>query len=475
MTPTQVYDDGSTAIPGGIDGPVERVIVVGAGMAGLTAANALHHAGVPAVVLEARDRIGGRLHTGDVGGSPVDLGGSWIHTPIGNPMAAWTNQVGVGTRPANVLLDMVGWDPTRGRIDQDVFQRLMAESWEAPGEILEQGAQMGPGTTVAEAMDACLARRGGDPVELGWYRALLRALFESDSAAPADSMPAAQPTSNTLEYEGDYLGDMPVGGYVRLVEAMAAGLDIRREWVVASIEVGPTGAVVTSRDGRTEIGSHVLVTLPLGVLQADSVRFVPDLPEARQAVIDRLGMGQFEKVALRFERPFWSEAGVPHVFDVSPGSGPRIAVVIGLDDVTGEPVVVGFAFGSTVGALTIGTVESSADLVMAMLAGATGAPVPQPTAIVRTSWGADPYARGAYAYVKVGSTLDDLDELGRPVAGRILFAGEATSSARCGFADGAMTSGIREAKRLLGRDSVELGQAAGLGPAAAIDGSTPSA
>jgi monoamine oxidase len=59
--------------------------------------------------------------------------------------------------------------------------------------------------------------------------------------------------------------------------------------------------------------------------------------------------------------------------------------------------------------------------------------------------------------VKLGSTLADLDTLGEPVAGRILFAGEATSSARCGFADGALTSGIREAKRLLGRESVDLG------------------
>ena len=82
------FDDGRTDVPRGVAAPVERVLVVGAGVAGLTAANALTHAGVECVVLEARDRIGGRLHTVDVGGSPVDLGGSWIHMPDGNRSSA---------------------------------------------------------------------------------------------------------------------------------------------------------------------------------------------------------------------------------------------------------------------------------------------------------------------------------------------------------------------------------------------------
>src|SRR6516162_7191562 len=80
------FGDGRTDVPAGAAERIERVVVVGAGIAGLTVANALVHGGVDCVVLEARDRIGGRLHTVDLAGSPVDLGGSWIHTPVGNPM-----------------------------------------------------------------------------------------------------------------------------------------------------------------------------------------------------------------------------------------------------------------------------------------------------------------------------------------------------------------------------------------------------
>jgi polyamine oxidase len=461
MPMTRTYDDGSATIPGGLDGPVLRVVIVGAGMAGLTAANALHHAGVPCVVLEARDRIGGRLHTADVGGSPVDLGGSWIHTPIGNPMTAWADQCGIECRPANVLLDADGWDATRGLVDPERFGRLLGEGWEATPALEAIGATLGPDASAADALDAYLAARDGDPAELEWLRAIIRSALEQDSAAPASRMPAARSMSNTLDYEGDYVGDMPLGGYVKLVEAMAAGLDVRRDWVVDSIASGPAGVAVTSRDGRTETGSHVLVTLPLGVLQAGSVRFEPALPDERRAVVDRLTMGQFEKVALHFERPFWADAGISAVFDLTPSDDPRLVLVFGLDGPIGEPVVLGFAFGSAVSALQTGSDADAAARVVEILAGATGIAIPRPTAIVRTSWGADPFARGAYTSVGLGSTLDDLDELGRPVGGRILFAGEATSSARCGFSDGAMTSGIREAKRLLGRESVELGVVGG--------------
>ena len=75
-----------------------------------------------------------------------------------------------------------------------------------------------------------------------------------------------------------------------------------------------------------------------------------------------------------------------------------------------------------------------------------------------TSWATDPYSRGAYSHLPVGASPDDLDDLGKPVGGRLLFAGEHTQSARTGYADGAMSSGVREAKRLLRRPAVELGR-----------------
>lgn len=117
-TAPQDYDDGNLAIPTGIEGDVERVIVVGAGFAGLSAANALRNAGVEVVVLEGRDRLGGRAWTREVGDVPIDLGGSWIHTPVGNPMSRFADQVGVARVPVpitnNLLATESAWDAVRG-------------------------------------------------------------------------------------------------------------------------------------------------------------------------------------------------------------------------------------------------------------------------------------------------------------------------------------------------------------------------
>ncbi len=93
--------------------PVDRVVIVGAGIAGLAAASRLTAAGIDYVVLEARDRIGGRLHTIDLAGTPVDLGGSWIHHPVGNPMSALCDELDVARDPGDPMPSLSGYDRPR--------------------------------------------------------------------------------------------------------------------------------------------------------------------------------------------------------------------------------------------------------------------------------------------------------------------------------------------------------------------------
>jgi polyamine oxidase len=88
---------------------------------------------------------------------------------------------------------------------------------------------------------------------------------------------------------------------------------------------------------------------------------------------------------------------------------------------------------------------------------AIGEPCPVPIGIARSSWGTDRFSYGAYSHIRPGACPDDADALGGPVGGRVLFAGEHTQSARLAYADGAMSSGIREAKRLLRTTAVHLG------------------
>jgi len=454
----RAFDDGTSAVPGGIRPPVTRVVVVGAGMSGLAAANALVHAGVEVTVLEARERIGGRTYTFDLDGSPVDLGASWIHTPIGNPMSALAEELGVERRPWHVFDIAVGWDPATGRIAPEEWDRLIEHADRFYEALPELRRALGDDASAPAGIDRFVASTDLEPGESARLRSLLLRMVEGDASGSAEEVPLGHHPTAGHKYDGDDLGDVPVGGYRRIVEALAAGLDIRTGTPVASAEVTAADIIVRTDDGAEHVGSHVVMTAPLGVLKSGAIAFDPPLPGDRRSAIERLGLGRFDKLALRFERPFWTEAGLPHVFPMpSAGTAPFVGL-FGLDSAAGDPVLVALAFGSTHGWLAEGTEAEAVTRTLASLERMMGGPVPDPVAAVRSEWWRDPYTRGAYAFIRVGSTPADLELLGQPLEGRLLFAGEATSHARVGYADGALSTGIREAKRLLGRASVELGR-----------------
>ncbi len=115
---------------------------------------------------------------------------------------------------------------------------------------------------------------------------------------------------------------------------------------MSEIAVSRDGVRVVTADGTAEAGSHVVVTLPLGVLKRGLPRFTPALPADRLAAIGRLGFGRFEKVALRFAEPFWREAGFPHLMVFPRDPDEWMVWVMGQDAFGGGPVLVFFAFHS---------------------------------------------------------------------------------------------------------------------------------
>ena len=452
------FDDRRSDVPAGVSGPVERVVVVGAGIAGLTAAKALAHGGVECVVLEARDRIGGRLHTVDLAGSPVDLGGSWIHMPGGNPMRAFADLVGVPCHAADPVPEIVGFDCGEGRrlpaTEAEAVLGLYTEAF--PAAAGQLAAELGPDASAADGIEAFVARAGLAAGPARRARQMLYAAVEAESADLAERQ-SLRWMWNEFEYDGNYFGDMPDGGYRRLVEAMATGIDVCLGVEVTEVALAAGGVRVRGADGASEEGSHVVVTVPLGVLKRGAPRFSPALPPDRLAAIGRLGFGRFEKVALRFDEPFWRDAGFPHLMVFPRDPGEWMIWALGLDAFGAGPALVFFVFHSDAARLSEAGRDGAARWALGLLAEATGRPCPEPAAMAVTSWASDPYAGGAYTHIPPGASPADADLRGEPGGGRLLFAGEHTQSARMAYADGAMTSGIREAKRLLGQPSVHLG------------------
>ena len=347
------FDDGSPEIPAGIVGDVQRVLVIGAGIAGLTVANALAHAGVDCVVLEARGRVGGRLYTADLDGSPVDLGGSWMHHPIGNPVRGLRRMVGVECRPGNPLPILAAFDCSTG-----LWLSRCGPRGE-PDRSSSRATSQALGRAAHPVGAVRLGRRGDRGVSghdrargeaLRRARQGLRASVEADAAGAAEQQ-SLQWLWTQDEYGGDYFGDLPEGGYASVVDAMAAGLDVRQDWPVARVDLTDGGVAVTAASGETETGSHVVVTVPLGVLKNDLPTFAPPLPPERADAVHRLGFGRYEKVALKFDEPFWREAGWSHLVLFPPDVDEPASWVFDLDAFAGVPILVCHTLHSATGHL----------------------------------------------------------------------------------------------------------------------------
>ncbi len=462
----QAYDDGNTSIPDGLVGDPDRVIVIGAGWAGLTLANALRTAGVDHVVLEGRHRIGGRAHTVDVADFPVDLGCSWIHQPIGNPMSRWASQAGAGVKIGDVELDypvIRYFDGVLGRevgLVEKIVPITQFLAFANVGSALVMG-QLGPHASVKEGweayadqqlMTAVDRRRGGFVTrgfsEMVYGRHWSELSLEGWSWATAES-----------DYFGIGEGNFPRGGYRKLYEPMAGSGEVRFGHAVRAIEAEHRGVVVHAthrgRDVRLR-GSHVVVTVPLGVLKGGDIHFAPGLPGEKLEAIRSIGFGYIEKVVLAFKEPFWSNLTHRHILHESRAGDLAFPWWIDLNRTHGFPGLMAFNGGPFAEKLNRMTPQQRKEKAVARLEEIHGRRVPEPVAGRATSWQGDRFSQGSYSAPLAGRTGADLDALAAPVRGRVLFAGEATSRLRHSKSDGGFSSGIREAKRLLQAPSVGL-------------------
>ncbi|TDN44311.1 monoamine oxidase [Curtobacterium flaccumfaciens] len=425
------------------------VVVVGAGVAGLAAARALALGGQRVVVLEARDRIGGRTWTDSTLGVPVDLGASWIHGVDGNPLWALAPRFGIDTVEFTVGSFQfdgrpIAWHgPSGARLSAADAASFVADLHTVDAALDTVVAHAPPPSTYAAAVDTVLRSLQWQGDRAARVREYMAHRSEDLCGAPVTVLDA-----HGLEEE-HVPGDEVVfpGGYGQYAEALSAGLDVRLSSVVRSVSQSDTDVVVGLADGWSITAQHVVVTVPLGVLQAGDVTFDPPLSDPVAGAVGRLGMGAYDKVFLRFPSRFWDD----WVIRQQGSAGVDWHSWYDMSRVTGEPVLAALVGGS--GARRLETLPDAMVIEegLAALRRMYGDSVPEPEAYRITRWAADPFARGSYSYLHVGASADDHDLLGTP-SGRVQLAGEATWGDDPATVHGALLSGLRAASRLLGTD-----------------------
>lgn len=384
------------------------------------------------IVVEARDRIGGRVWTDLSLGTPVDLGASWIHGVRGNPIARIAREHDIETVSTDDGEEIV-WDADGTRFTSAELaaayraHEAIVEAAEASAEELDEDVSL------EEAFEEELDAEGADERLI---RYLWSSSVEGDFAEDLSRLSLSAFAQSQALGGGEHV--FP-GGYSQIAEALAEGLDVRTEFVVERIRHDRDRVIVEGDESLR--GTHAIVTLPLGVLASGAVEFSPGLPARKRAAIRRMKMGRVCKVALRFAEVAWPRATYLGYASRYRGEFPAF---FSFDE--GIPVLVAYVAGDAARALEADDdreVRAHAMRVLRTMLPDIG----DPEAIAVTRWGEDPYALGAYSTIPVGMDLEDYAALAAPV-GRVLFAGEHTYAEHPATVHGAYLSGVAAAERI---------------------------
>src|SRR5258708_2112669 len=307
--------------------PGVRVIVIGAGVSGLAAAKALDEAGVKVTGLEARERIGGRVHTDRSSfGVAVELGAQYVQGTERNDGSlnpVWEMALQKGWKSAPYSTDAAQALRDGREVDAAALTKLV-EAFEAAVDKADVGAAASFETALgAFTRDANLNAR-----QAAELRAMVAAVIGLEYARAIDQISITGSGKARGFVGGNHI---LTDGFDQVPALLAAALpDVRLGEIVTTVDHGGPLCTVTTTKGEYN-ADHVICTLPLGVMKARSARFAPALPAAKTQAIARMGMGQLNKVILEFPKRFWSK-NVNWLLSLKP-SAPWGAVFSDLDGV----------------------------------------------------------------------------------------------------------------------------------------------
>jgi monoamine oxidase len=417
------------------------VIIIGAGMAGLAAADALRKEGHDVLVLEARNRVGGRVWTDRTLGLPLDMGAGWIQGSKGNPMTKFAKDFGLETKVTdwdNVTL----YNENGKEVDGEKEELLEGYVEGFSGYVDQQQEARDRDVPLSTAIDDFIKQKKLSREDSLALRNLIGLKIEAEYGADASSLSLLEFDQDS-QLKGEEL--IILQGYDQIPQRLAKDLPIHLNEAVKAITYDDRGVTVRT-NSATYRAAHAIVTVPLGVLKNESIAFSPALPSSKQKAIKRLGMGVADKVYLVFPKVFWkNDEKVDFVEFVSGNT--LWTGFLNYYKYSKKPVIMIFNPGDEAEELEK---ESDSEIVhkaMTMLRTIYGDNIPEPTGYLLTRWGQDPYSRGAYSYVAVGASGEDYDEMAKPV-GRLHFAGEATNRKFPALVHGAYWSGLRAAKEI---------------------------
>lgn len=413
------------------------VVIVGAGIAGLAAARELAAEEYQVTVLEARDRIGGRIWTDHSLGVPLDCGASWIHGTKDNPMVDLAHQYGCQFRVTNWYA-FLAFD----QCNNTVPAQLLPSIEEQFATILVKAGNYARKTPKDMSLMQAIIETQQDkvlPKEVLQWRLTGLSRY---AGMEADKLSARHWDLEQVLTGGDHY---MLNGYKPIVDGLAQNINIKLNTVVKKISYDAEKVIVQTNK-NTFIADAVIITLPLSLLKNKTVIFEPDLPTWKQQAAQHLAMGLLNKIALKFPIIFWptNYEGISYFFD----QNDDVSLFMNYDNYFQRSILVGYLGGSIAAELEKMSNIALVNHVMEKLKSLFGSDIPEPDHTLITRWLQDPFSMGSYSYVPINGTVKDYKMLAKPVAERLFFAGEATSEHYPASTHGAYLSGIRAAEEV---------------------------
>ena len=438
-----------------------RVVVVGAGISGLAAARELKRAGVDVTVLEARDRVGGKMYTVEVGRDQIDFGAHWIG-PGQRRIADLARELGIATEPQhlegrNVLVYRGRRSTFKGTIPKLsplALVDLQIGIWRLEA-MRKQVPPSGPFTRKA---------REWDRISLGdWAQRKLRtrgARMVLDlstelvfGAEPAELsllyflsyMQAAGGWVALTEFEGGAQQDHFVGGSQQICLRMAEDLGESVFLEAAVEDVFQDGEKVVVRTASASFDAERVV-IAVAPAVAARIRYSPPLPLERDALAQRMFMGAYMKGIAAYDTPWWRGQGMS---GLAYRDSPPVQMVVDASGDSGQGTLMAFITGRD--ALALGPLppEQRREVVLAALVAMLGPEAGKPFEYRDFNWHDEPWSRGGPVGLMGPETLTAVGDALRQPAGRIHWAGTETAREWIGYMDGGIEAGQRAANEVL--------------------------
>lgn len=413
----------------------KTVVVIGAGISGLAAAKKLKQKGFTVVILEAQEKVGGRIRTDRSLGVAFDEGASWIHGSKGNPITDLAARSGANT----FFTD----DDNIGVFDIDgtaYSGNVLTNAENQFNDALDAVAKAGMVTqSFEQVFNSLYPAQANNRL----WKYMLSAFLEFDTAGDISKL------SSKYFYDDEQFGGEDVivtNGYDKMTDFLAQGLDVRLNTRVSSVDYS-TAKVKVVANGNVFEADYVIVSVPLGVLKNGAIAFSPALPNDKSTAISKTNMGNMNKFLLVWNTAFWDINR--QYIGYTPETKGKFNYFLNVKKFAPINALMTFAFGDYATVTENMSDGSVVDEIMLHLKNIYGSNIPNPNGLLRTKWSQNINAYGAYSYATNGTTTADFDTLAKAVNNRLFFAGEHTSRDYRGTVHGAYLSGIREADKII--------------------------